>query len=116
MEQEGQKGQGAFTPGPWEVAEPSYGWDHFAAIVTKDGLVATCHLAALSRDYEQSKADAHLIAAAPDMLKQLGIVVDWLSACLECAAFQWDGDQRECAVSDLEAARAAILKATRGSL
>jgi len=55
------------TPGPWSVAGKGYGWDHFAAIVTPTGIVATCHIAALSRSHEQTAADARLIAAAPDL-------------------------------------------------
>lgn len=57
------------TPAPWTVADKSYGWDHFAAIITSTGIVANCHIAALSRDYAQTAADARLIAAAPDLLE-----------------------------------------------
>jgi hypothetical protein len=62
------------TPGPWKVADASYGWDHFAAIVQakpSGQLIGTCHLAALSRDYTQSAADACLMASAPALLTAL---------------------------------------------
>lgn len=60
-----------WTPGPWRIAPPEYGWDHFAAILDKDGIVARCHIAALSRSHEQTAADAHLIAAAPELYEVL---------------------------------------------
>jgi len=67
------------TPGPWTVAGKGYGWDHFAAIVTPTGIVANCHIAALSRSYEQTAADARLIAAAPDLLDALDDLVSRLA-------------------------------------
>lgn len=59
------------TPGPWKVADPSYGWDHFAAIVTVEGIVGTAHIATLSRDHEETAANALLMAAAPELLASL---------------------------------------------
>lgn len=67
-----------FTPGPWSVAGKEYGWDHFAAVVTPTGIVANCHIASLSRSHEQTAADAHLIAAAPELYEALeALMADW---------------------------------------
>lgn len=55
------------TPGPWRIAKPSYGWDHFAAIVTERGLIGTAHIAALSRTHDETAANAALMAAAPEL-------------------------------------------------
>lgn len=76
------------TPGPWSVAKQSYGWDHFAAIVSEGGLVATCHIAALSRSHEQTAADARLIAAAPDHA-----AIGW-AMCVGSARWEPWGDGR----------------------
>lgn len=52
----------ASAAGPWTVAEPGYGWDYFAAILNADGIVATCHIAALSREHSETAATARHIA------------------------------------------------------
>lgn len=88
------------TPGPWMVAGKGYGWDHFAAIVTPSGIVANCHIAALSRSREQTAADARLIAAAPDMFDALTDLV---------ARFADTGHHNSL---EMAAARKAIAKAT----
>lgn len=117
------------TPGPWAVAEASYGWDHFAAIVTQDGIVATCHLAALSRDYSQTAADAHLIAAAPELLDALRWALPLAERAMDdhrmerirCGHSDISGTYKngvtwagihQSEVDQIEAARAAIAKAT----
>ena len=90
------------TPSPWMVAGKEYGWDHFAAIITPTGIVANCHIAALSRTHDQTAADARLIAAAPDLL----------AACEALLASHRPGLGQCCKASDLGIA--AIAKATGG--
>ena len=96
----------SYTPGPWKVADKSYGWDHFAAVVTEGPngpLIANCHIAALSRSHEQTGADARLIAAAPELLEALQLV--W-----ETYGFDPSIDS-----SVWQTVRAAIAKATGGA-
>ncbi len=99
------------TPGPWKVAGEGYGWDYFAAVVPVkgSGLIARCHLAALSRDYSQSAADARLIAASPTMLEALIGLQDILSRAESNAS---GNPEWEAVSARINAARAAIAKAT----
>lgn len=95
MEQEGQKGQGAFTPGPWvwfggTLAAGPRGI-HLLYAEEAPGLGAA------------AEANAHLIAAAPELLEAL-------------VAFIAEADNGHVTVETDRKARAAILKATRGSL
>jgi hypothetical protein len=53
--------------------------------------------------------------AEPDLLGRLKAVERWLTAALECAAWQWDRDQRDAATRDRDAARAAIALARAGA-
>jgi hypothetical protein len=55
-------------------------------------------------------ADARLIAAAPCLATNGKAVADWLQACLECADYKWDADQRECAELALAKMRAALAR------
>lgn len=60
------------TPGPWTVEE--YGdADSPSLVIHKDGVTRVCFLATPGSHGDQAKieADAHLIAAAPDMLAAL---------------------------------------------
>ena len=59
------------TPGPWRVAHNAkLGW---AGILTQEGdVIADIRVDAMDfRDPEQAVGDAHLIAAAPDLLAAL---------------------------------------------
>lgn len=83
------------TPGPWTVSQPSEKY-----IDTATGSVAAL-------TYGATKADAHLIAAAPDLL-----------AALTKLVANWDANHIPSALDDLSppnldigAARAAIAKA-----
>lgn len=55
------------TPGPWEVREV----DGLFAIAHRDGWVLD------SNDEQQDRADAKIIAAAPDMLEALKGLAAW---------------------------------------
>jgi len=55
------------TPGPWEVREAN----GLFAIAHPDGWVLE------SNDEDQDRIDARLIAAAPDMLASLELLVEW---------------------------------------
>lgn len=55
---------------------------------------------------------AQLFAAAPDMLIALKDAVEQLERCLSGADLDASGDDRECGVTEYQAALAAIAKAT----
>lgn len=90
-----------YTPGPWEVDEDSLrgssyvaihgdGWVEFASVVTrmKDG-----------KESPEGRANARLIAAAPDLLEALDALVNMPS------------DMTAERVAALDAARKALTKA-----
>lgn len=83
----------AHTPGPWHLF-PS----NKLCIEAKSGNVALCNLA------RESYADARLIAAAPDLLEALRIMVQDCDSSVEVHCVH-GGDA-------IETARAAIAKAT----
>lgn len=106
-----------FTPGPWMAfAHPSYG---FCIYPTGDGAqpvrdsFAVVNFADASRGYgsEEAKANARLIAAAPDLLEALKRLLphtDWLEDEGPIGT-GWKSDEL---VSVIQNARAAIAKAT----
>lgn len=119
MEQEGQKGQGAFTPGPWRVGADLIrvhtGWRDEGGNCTpenfhRNGFAKTVARIGKEdgdwRPIEQQVADAFLIAAAPDLLEALSEVVGTSLQAFPALAHQ----------PAFVRATAAILKATRGSL
>lgn len=88
------------TPGPWAVAEG----DGCFVVETDD---MTVRFVCMGLDAEGDRANACLIAAAPDLLEALRRVVnDWVAP--DGLPFE-DGE-----MPALDAARAAIAKATGG--
>ena len=64
------------TPGPW-ATDPEYNHEQ---VIGPDGItVADCLIIALDSgpSRETIQANAHLIAAAPEMLKALLRILDW---------------------------------------
>lgn len=59
------------TPGPWEVIEV----DEFFSIAGGDGWVATMD----NHDENANRANAPLIAAAPDLLAALDVALSFIS-------------------------------------
>jgi hypothetical protein len=90
-----------FTPGPWEVS-----MDGFSVFSESAFLIADCECIACHSDYsgtdfataKHARANAHLIAAAPDLLEALLAVVSVADR----------------ATVEFDKARAAIKKATGG--
>ena len=62
---------GAHTPGPWRVGRPGPNGCH--TVGTRRGLMVAmvAHSINVPQQREQALADAHLIAAAPDLLAAL---------------------------------------------
>jgi hypothetical protein len=88
----------AHTPGPW-VAETS---GLPLAVTTEDGR----HLATVYPSRDEGRANARLIAAAPDLLAALRTMVD---------AFNVKDIDPLVAFASIERARAAICKATESA-
>ncbi|MAN77817.1 MAG: hypothetical protein CML24_11640 [Rhizobiales bacterium] len=88
------------TPGEWTAKWSKY---NEGELLVQAGMPTNRVLAIFDGDGdgpdEQSLADAHLISAAPDMLKALKRIVH-----------EWDGEPE-----DMAEAREAIAKATGGS-
>lgn len=94
------------TPGPWRIAEPVRGMRGPEAATGDKIIVGADHvIPAIVYEFgDTGKANARLIAAAPDLL-----------AALELALRCLDTDGRTSASAALNAAgRAAIAKATEG--
>ena len=76
------------TPGPWIGAGPSFGDTlprYTTEIVTEsededDGSVSICRLPFNHHD-DENEANAHLIAAAPDLLAALELLLPYLEDC-----------------------------------
>lgn len=72
------------TPGPWQAEPAPLGTGHSLVLNEAGQLVASCEMR-----YEQGRADARLIAAAPDLLAELERVMEHARnqrgrACLLC--------------------------------
>lgn len=61
------------TPGPWKVAEEYDGW----TVYKPDGEIGRTVIAReIEQGYDGGAADARLIAAAPELLYMLELMVD----------------------------------------
>jgi len=68
----------AFTKGPWEVSYWRDGLGPDKPAVTASGAtIAITHPAPIC-PIEESTANAHLIAAAPDMYEALDTILSWI--------------------------------------
>ena len=96
--------QSSFTPGPWAFAK--YSAKRFGLGQKGNGAFFFLQCVNDSADDPQARADARLIAAAPDLLEALRRIEEY-----------WNQDQNETAMADacwhaINTARAAIAKAT----
>ena len=95
------------TPGPW-VVDPDSPTDISPADDLRLGIASICHADEAGGRWEfgrQSKANAKLIAAAPDLLEALIKLHESLESLNE------SGDAGQMVADDVETARAAIAKA-----
>lgn len=97
------------TPGPWTVQEREHSFrvvDSRALKFDNSRLCDVQHWAGATRgpDREEARANARLIAAAPELLEALKL----------CAVLVHDGNRQGDAA--IEAAHAAIAKATGGEV
>lgn len=69
----------AFTPGPWSVVE--YGDGDGLAVHDSRGDWRVCFMATPGKDgdFEVIEANAHLIAAVPELYEALGEVMEWVN-------------------------------------
>jgi hypothetical protein len=91
----------AHTPGPWHVRE----WDRHEVDVL--GMGARIANVSAWADHDHTIADARLIAAAPDLLIALRMILPLAEAYMKGAPTHADN-------AKLEDARAALVKAARG--
>ena len=99
----------AHTPGPWHAAPKSPKTWNFG--VYDEGGTEVAHVAAHALNFFQRKADARLIAAAPDMLATLEQINEWC-----CFATEEDINARLMALQQIGVhARASIAKATESA-
>jgi hypothetical protein len=98
------------TPGPWHVVP--YGDGNALVICTEpDGNWRICFLATPGDSYgawKTIKADAHLIAAAPEMFEALKRWVDLAETAIRKIGIEPHPDERTCLVI----AKAALAKAS----
>jgi hypothetical protein len=91
------------TPGPWTVAE----YEDEAYIVDRDGHsaqgITSVRLSGAGMNYSEALANAHLVAASPDLLEALEELSDLMQGVI-------DGDYKPDCLT-LQPARAAIAKA-----
>ena len=94
-----------YTPGPWVVADDG---DGLIYVLTEDeGLVADAHDPSFIDD-EVAKANARLIAAAPELVEALEKMTAHYVALVECGDCGfWDANKEP----EVIAARAALSKA-----
>ena len=92
--------QGAFTPGPWNVAVDIH--DDRIGIGSTSGVVVFAPHRKGARAGVQTIQDARLIAASPDLLDALHVALGHMTGGM-------DGDWRDC--NPLDVIRAAIAKA-----
>ena len=74
-----------FTAGPWEAAV-SDTHDKRLAVWADGGMAGATQVAILPPEFSSTKANAHLIASAPDMFRDLNEaanLIDFLSVHLE---------------------------------
>jgi len=88
---------GKHTPGPWRIEL----YENFIVSGTIS-IATTCH----NPDRETTKANARLIAAAPDLLEALQVMLEH--------AYEEDWDMGQNGNYCIDVATAAIAKATRG--
>ena len=97
-----------YTPGPWRT-DPDLGHEQ---VLGPDGIiVADCSIFAMVKNGstpERNRANARLIAAAPELLEKLINITNRFEKCLIHSGT--DKEYAEIAVAE---ARAAIAKATR---
>lgn len=90
------------TPGPWEIVDNMRDPDGFAIYAPNEDY----QLDRIGRCF--NKFNAHLIAAAPDLLEALQ------AALSQCLAWQGEPNEHSCEIHSeiVRQARAAIAKAT----
>ena len=101
-----------FTPGPWRAAPKSPKTWNFG--VYDEGGTEVAHVAAHALNFFQRKADARLIAAAPDMLGEMKWLRDLLCEAhnqFDLVSVDMDGERIN-VMEAVERADAIMAKAT----
>lgn len=97
------------TPGPWRIeAGQTGGW---AIEVDEPRFMVLCARAPWPEHIEESEANARLIAAAPDLLESLRVLIDEIDRWEEAVVKIVPAFTRAGKWESLESARAIIAKA-----
>lgn len=106
------------TPGPWNVRQCDEGYRNFDQqdwAVVSDNLITPC-LVWGGAGFSEGKANAHLIAAAPDLLEALTNVRQLISEAAMTGFNCLDGDWAERLFASQQVSSDAIKKATGARL
>lgn len=98
------------TPGPWAVYPPEMLDNKHWSVQTDCGMTIVC-----GEDTPEAAADAHLIAAAPELLAVVRQAIDYANDTKERFESGWDCDDEEAYSNLLAAADDAIAKAEGSS-
>lgn len=101
------------TPGPWVIYDDGHDEDTASDIIMARVGDENYDIAEMSteRPLRERKANAALIAAAPDLLAALSDAVEFMHRALAGANLKATGYDREAGVEEYQAALAAITKA-----
>ena len=104
-----------FTPGPWSVVEDiardrdvnghAIGDEYIAGFNVESGTKEVVSCEGISGCGDEERANAHLIAAAPDLYEALNNVMSEISSCLRDEEYYFGTTER------FDNARAALAKA-----
>lgn len=94
------------TPGPWKITDSGTGVFSSNKPLGQNGIIAICD--AVARTREENEANARLIAAAPDLLKELEAAVTWIEQIESYEIFDPSAPSKHELLPQL---RAAIAKA-----
>lgn len=107
------------TPGPWSIREAKSGYGtnrvHIRVVKEQPNIFVPLYVADLYREksLDETRANAALIAAAPELLEALTLAVECLHKAFDYVpAGQENAACRGNLVPTLQNARAAIAKAT----
>jgi len=108
------------TPGPWTIKGPCFGkWDiagDYAILDAEGKIIAEAYKIVMHNDVRPAETNAHLIAAAPDLLMELKECCTRMERCRsilqdpECGG----NPQSNWGMLDTQKARIAIAKAEGG--
>lgn len=107
----------AHTPGPWEAGRPGHGSIYAAYSNDATGsIIAMCQHDLVVRSHGEMVANAHLIAAAPDLLEAVKAFILADNGSLNGKPIAWSEERLQAAYQIAkDALNAALAKAKGGT-